>query len=200
MAAARLSGLWKIYAAAIALAIFALFAGQQSSSTPAEHALLAARYTARVSFLWFTLVYLAGPGLKLWPNPASRWLAGRRRHLGIAFGFLMTVHLVALLINITQFDPRTFVSVIPGMIAYIFIGLMVLTSTDAAQRRMGAWWRRMHTAGMHWIWFIFLASYAGRIFDMEKMTIGLLFTPIALALLGLRLWSRRKPASAGTTA
>ena len=200
MAGTRLTGLGTLYAAAIALAVLSLVVGQQLSATPAEHALLSARYTARVSFLWFMLVYLAGPGMKLWPNAASRWLAKRRRHLGIAFGILMTVHLVALLINITQFAPRSFASLIPGMVAYAFIGLMVLTSNNASQRRMGTWWRRMHTAGMHWIWFIFLASYATRVFDMDKQATGLVFTPIVLAIFALRLWARHNMSKAARTA
>jgi hypothetical protein len=44
--------------------------------------------------------------------------------------------------------------------------------------------------GIHYIWLIYAISYSGRLFDPERQMIGLVFTPIALAALGLRLWAR----------
>ncbi len=54
---------------------------------------------------------------------------------------------------------------------------MALTSTDGWQRRLGKWWRRLHSVGIYYLWFIFTASYAGRALgdDPGKRVVGLFF-------------------------
>jgi DMSO/TMAO reductase YedYZ heme-binding membrane subunit len=47
-----------------------------------------------------------------------------------------------------------------GGLAYGFVFLMALTSTDQAQRWMGMKnWKRLHFVGSHWIWTLFLLTY-----------------------------------------
>ena len=57
-----------------------------------------------------------------------------------------------------------------------------------------------YRVGVHLIWLVFLLSYASRIPDPARMHIGLVFTPLALAALGLRLaarWSARRRRTGG---
>lgn len=77
---------------------------------------------------------------------------------------------------------------------YVLLYAMALTSNDASQRAMGIWWKRLHTVGIHWLWFIFTFSYFGRIMDPARMAQGLIFFPICIAALGLRLaaWSKAR--------
>ena len=65
-------------------------------------------------------------------------------------------------------------------------------------RRMGAGWHWLHRIGIHYIWFIFFASYAKRIAEPDLMVTGLIFTPVMLAALALRLYAskRRTPSTA----
>jgi len=65
--------------------------------------------------------------------------------------------------------------------------LLAPTSNDASMRLLGLWGKRLHRTGIHYIWLIFLASYAIRILDAAGMHIGLVFVPLALAVLGLRI-------------
>lgn len=84
---------------------------------------------------------------------------------------------------------------------YALMFVMVATSNDAAMRALGTNWRRLHALGIHWLWFVFLASYAGRIMQPGTMSIGLSGTITALAALTLRIAVRfqgrtRRPAAA----
>ncbi|ANU07183.1 putative sulfite oxidase subunit YedZ [Paraurantiacibacter namhicola] len=180
----------RIYAAAIALSALAIGAAFLLAPDTSGRALLAARYTARAGFIAFCVVYLAGPGVKLWPNRLTRWLARRRRHLGLAFALVMAIHLVALAINVGWFRPRTPESMIGGGITYAFIFALALTSTDAAQRRMGKWWRRLHFIGLHVILLTFTVSYFSRLFQADYMTTGAVFAPVVMLLIVLRLRAR----------
>lgn len=57
---------------------------------------------------------------------------------------------------------------------------------------MGRWWKRIHTLGIHWIWFIFTFSYFGRLFDPERWTQGVVLFPLCMAALGLRVLAWRR--------
>jgi DMSO/TMAO reductase YedYZ heme-binding membrane subunit len=165
--------------------------------TPTEDWQLAARYTARVGFPLLILAYIARPLHQLSPSGFCKAILARRKWIGLGFAISHTIHLIALVtffrVSGTAPDP---VTVVGGGLAYLLLWAMALTSTAAAQRAMGRWWKRLHRTGIHYLWFVFAQSYVGRVFDPERMEIGLVFAPIAFTAAGIRLaaWlkSRRK--------
>lgn len=167
-----------------------------------EQSKLAARWTARASFLVFLIAYSASALARLFPSPLTRAFVRRRRQWGLGFALAHTIHLGALVHYLTlSGETRPVPVLIGGGLGYVLMFAMALTSNNASQRALGRWWKRLHRTGIHYIWFIFLFSYAGRIADPERMHIGLAFVPIALTALGLRVaaWrvsARRSPSPA----
>ena len=89
--------------------------------------------------------------------------------------------------------PR--VSLIGGGLGYALILAMALTSTDAAQRAMGRWWKRLHRVGIWYVFLIFAQSYAGRLAKFgEHVPEGAYGLIVLLTALALRLVPRRQPA------
>ncbi len=175
-------------------ALLAVAAGLVSGADAAERAGLAARWTARAALPLFLIVFLASTLMRRWPAGITRALRKRRRQWGLGFALAHTIHLAALAVNVIVYAPgRTWQSLIGGGLAYVMIFVMAFTSTDGWQRQLGRWWRRLHTAGIYYIWFIFTASYAGRAFGdgPEKRVVGLLFGTILIAAPIGRLWPRR---------
>lgn len=169
--------------------VLALWAGV----APVDQAQMAARWTARVGFPIFILTYSASSLARLWPGETTKTVLRHRRQWGLGFAFAHTVHLAALVTYLRiSGDSRTITTLIGGGGAYVMLYLMAFTSNDAAQRAMGVWWKRLHTLGIHWLWFIFTFSYFGRIFDPARMAQGLVFFPICIAALGLRIWAWSK--------
>lgn len=151
---------------------------------------LAARFTARLAFLVFLPVYIASAWHRLAPGAASRWLMRNRRSLGLAFATAHTVHLVALTVFNRMAgqvpDPS---ALVVGGGAYVMLLAMALTSNDAAVRRLGPRrWKRLHAVGIHWLWFVFAFSYAGRVAEGQLRFLPLL--ALALFALALRLTAR----------
>lgn len=173
------------------VSLLAMLAGLEAGATQLESWHLAARWTARIGFPIFLLTYLASSLVRLSPAPRSRALARDRRWWGLGFAGSHTVHLVALIIatSLTP-QPRTFASLVPGGVAYVFILAMALTSSNGAMRAMGRNWNRLHTAGTHVIWLIFTLAYAKRIAVPETRAIGLTMTTLALIALLVRMIAR----------
>ena len=129
---------------------------------------LAARYTVRVSFPLFLLAYLAGPLVALWRTNLTRWLQKNRRYIGLNFAIAHTIHLGALsgyfvFIGVSP-DAATLIG---GGLAYILMFAMAATSNDWSVRKLGTNWRRLHSVGLHYLWFIFLITYMGRLSEGE---------------------------------
>jgi DMSO/TMAO reductase YedYZ heme-binding membrane subunit len=194
----------RLCAAAFVLASGALALGLASGAAPDERWQHAARYTARLAFLLFLPVYVASSWHRLAPGAASRFVLRGRRSFGLAFATAHTVHLCALTtyqISVRQWPDA--VTLIVGGGAFAVMFAMVATSSDAAVRRLGRRWRQIHALGIHWLWFVFSFSYAGRVAEGR-----LAFAPLlaaALAGLGLRLAAararaRRRAAPAGEAA
>ncbi len=155
--------------------------------------LLAARWTARVGFPIFILTYSASSLVRLWPNAMTRTVLRYRRQWGLGFAFAHSVHLMALVTFLdVSGQPPKLPTLVGGGGGYLLLYAMALTSNDASMRAMGVWWKRLHTVGIHWLWFIFTFSYFGRIFDPGRMAQGLILFPICIAALGLRLWAWTK--------
>jgi len=183
----------------LAAGIGALLGGFVLGTTVPEQWQLAARWTARAGFPVFLATYLASSLVRLSPAPWSRALARDRRSWGLGFATSHTIHFIALVMATRLSpEPRTIASLIPGGLAYSFILLMALTSSDTAMRALGAGWKRLHSIGIHVIWLIYTLAYAKRIPHAETRTIGLVMTALALAALGLRLAARRRKRSPQT--
>lgn len=186
---------------ALAAAVFTV-AGTDSDGTE-----LALRMTARLSFVWFMLAFVAAPLHRLWPSRLSAWLMRRRRALGVTFGLSMAVHVVCIQRLFALYAPvpppmvttADFVIGIPGL---ILVGLLTLTSLDALKRRLRPTaWRRLHVTGIWVVWAIFflcLVDSVGRKSTDHPILAYYSFIAVLLLALGLRaLAARRRGAVAG---
>jgi methionine sulfoxide reductase heme-binding subunit len=161
----------------------------------ADQLLLASRYTARVAFPLFLLTYSASSLLRLWPNAWTKAAVRYRRQWGLGFAWAHTVHLASLAsFNIFIQNMPGLQALAGGGLAYGLMYVMAFTSNNASMRAMGIWWKRVHTAGIHWLWFIFTFSYFGRLFDPDKWIQGAVLFPMCLAALGLRIaaWAKAR--------
>ncbi|MEQ1509462.1 MAG: hypothetical protein ABL909_03560 [Sphingopyxis sp.] len=181
---------WLPFALALLLGLTAIGAALVVGETSAEQARLAARWTARAGLPLFLTAYLASSLLRLWRGDATRALMRRRRQWGLGFALAHSIHLVALLVNITIFAPRALTSLIPGGLVYAIIYAMALTSNDAAMQAMGKWWKRLHTLGVYSIWAVYTLSYAGKLANPDQIMAGAVLTPVMLGALALRLYAR----------
>lgn len=165
----------------------AVIASLETHGVSADGWQMAARYTARVSFLLFIAVYLIAPASQLFPGLAV--LKRERRGLGLAFAGAHYIHLFALVTFLqVSGHPPALLTVTLGGLAYVLIGLMALTSNDAAARALGPQnWRRLHTFGLHYVWFIFAATYARRIAAYPDMPEYVALMALALTALIIRL-------------
>jgi DMSO/TMAO reductase YedYZ heme-binding membrane subunit len=202
-AAARTRTILACCLAAALVAGTAVAVGLSLGGDPKEAWQLAARYTARVGFLFFFMpVFAASAWHRLAPSPLSRWVMVRRRALGLAFATSHTIHLIALTtFNVIAGSVPDAVTLGVGGGAYVAMFAMAATSSDAAVRRLGAQrWQRLHRVGIYWLWFVFTFSYAGRV--AEGRLAFLPFLGLALGAYGLRIaaWrarrARRAPAGA----
>lgn len=121
------------------------------------------RLTARTSVFFFLAAFSARALFKLTRSRAAWVLVQNRRHLGLSFALAHYIHLGVLVayFAVRGEDPGV-VRIVGGGLAYFLIALMVLTSTDDAQRRLGQNWRRLHLIGGWYVWLVFLNSYLGR--------------------------------------
>jgi hypothetical protein len=75
---------------------------------------------------------------------------------------------------------------------FLIVTAMTATSNDAAVRALGPRsWKRLHTVGIYWIWFMFLETYAVRI--ARGQTFYMIFALAALVGMGLRITARARP-------
>lgn len=129
------------------------------------------RSTAQASILFFLLAFSASAFHFFFKNAFTNWQLKNRRYLGISFAISHYFHLIAILImNFIVDKPvlaeRGFVTVSLGGVAYVFLTLMALTSTDKAITKMGLKnWKILHWVGSHYIWVVFATSYGGRAFQ-----------------------------------
>jgi methionine sulfoxide reductase heme-binding subunit len=178
---------------AAVLAGIGLLAGFFQGGNYETQWLLASRYTARASFAVFLIVYSASSLLRLWPSAMTKALVRYRRQWGLGFALAHTIHLAALAyFNIIILNLPGLQALLGGGLAYGLMFVMAATSNNASMKAMGIWWKRVHIAGIHWIWFIFAFSYFGRLFDPERAMQGAVLFPLCMAALVLRVWAWRR--------
>jgi len=178
----------------IAAALSAMSAAMLALHPGEEGVRMVIRATARTSLLLFALAFSASALRRLWPGDFSTWLLRNRRYLGVSFAASHAIHLAAI-VAFARIDPSEFGEISPlanrivAGLAYVFIFAMAATSFD----RMVAWlgarrWKLLHAVGAHYVWLIFLLSFAKRVPQGSAYAVG---AAVLLAVMGLRLWARK---------
>lgn len=179
--------------------VAALSAGLWVGADLQEGWKLASRYTARASFPFFIVTFVASSLLQLHRRPWTIALLRDRRWWGLGFASCFFVHLAALLTYnwlIDNFPPAGFFD--RGFWGYVVLLAMVLTSTNKARRRLGPWWTALHRFGMWFFFIIFMLSpYADALAALKMPTSNPLTDPYFLtgvAALSLRIaaWRSRR--------
>jgi DMSO/TMAO reductase YedYZ heme-binding membrane subunit len=186
--------LWPTWLGLLA-GLAALAAGLLAGSDLQEGWQLAARYTARASFPFFLVTFVASSLPRLYRRPWTKALLRDRRWWGLGFASCFFLHLLALLTYSwlrNRFPPADLLD--PGVWAYAVLLAMVLTSTDGARRRLGRWWTMLHRAGMWGFFFIFVLSpyldalLALKMPDSNPLTDVYLLAGVAAVALKIAAW------------
>ncbi len=186
---------------AIALAAGAMATGFAVGDGAEEQWSAATRFTARVGFPLLILAYIARPLVQLTKAPWAKQLLRQRKYIGLGFALTHTVHLVAIvMLYRTLGELPELIAVLGGGFAYVLLFAMAITSNQQAMKLLGKRWKQLHWAGIHYLWFIFLQSYAGRITQPETALEGVLFTAVALAAAGIRFAAWRRNSKAQSSA
>ena len=158
-------------------------------NAPAIHQAIDA--TGRSSLILFAIAFTSSSLESLWPSSLLRWTLRNRRWIGLSFASSHFIHL-GLIVSMTVLILDPFVSQqsmaqwVFGGLAYGFVFLMALTSTDQAQHWMGMKnWKRLHFVGSHWIWVLFLLTYVKHVKE-GPLGFYLPFLVFTLALIPIR--------------
>jgi len=148
------------------------------------------RLSAWMAFTLYLVVFIARPLRAFVVNDMSRWLLRNRRSLGVAFAATHISHLglIAYRYNVDPDIAFNYVGSIPGMLAYTFIALMLITSFDAPARAIGPKaWRILHKSGLYYVGIIFTATLLPAEGEPLVNAERLFFVPLLLVAVGIRL-------------
>lgn len=125
------------------------------------------RISARISFVFFCLAFMASGLQYLYKGQFTFWMLMNRKFIGITFAIIHLIHLCLLGILQLEFHPvfelADIASLIGGGVAYVFIVIMLITSFDAIKSKISSNnWKMTHTIGGYWIAAVFLTSYGKR--------------------------------------
>lgn len=123
--------------------------------------------TAWLAFALFIIAFTASSFQVLYPGAYGRWAMKNRRYLGLSFALVHFVHAGLVLSNLVLTDAsRTAGELTGGGLAYLFLGLMALTSNNASVRWLGPKrWKWLHKIGSYYIWIIFVGRSLGNLPD-----------------------------------
>ena len=120
--------------------------------TAEDKSLLWARYTARISFFFFLISFIAGSIHYFFSNAFTRSIKSNRRYIGLSFALTHSVHLVALIsfFITTNQNPDT-ITLAGGGLAYVAMYAMAFTSNDKAVKKIGfKKWKLIHQIGTNY--------------------------------------------------
>jgi hypothetical protein len=75
------------------------------------------------------------------------------------------------------------------------VGAYALSSNAGSHRRLGKYWKRIHSTGVHIIWIYYLVAYSEMLFEPELQLVGAVVVPLLLAARAIRIlaWMKSRP-------
>ena len=139
-----------------------------------------------MAFCFLILAYIARPLRTL--TGRGGVLVRNRRYLGLAMAAAHTLHFYYVVESLAlSEEPLALVTAVFGGLAFVLMWLMAITSNNRSMRLLGRNWKRLHTLGMHYLWLIFMQSFAGRVAGEDPYFIYAGLTLMGVAALLLRL-------------
>ena len=126
------------------------------------------RLTAQVAFVVLLLVFIARPLRDLIKTPLTLTLLKNRKQLGVTFAGIHTVHMTLIFYRAQQVSDFEFslASNLPGMVTYVVIYLMLITSFSGPAKAIGPKaWRILHKAGLFLVTAVFAQTQLPRSMD-----------------------------------
>lgn len=153
--------------------------------------------SAMISAIFFALAFSASGLHNIFKNNIFRTLIKYRPHLGLIFGVSHSFHLGFLIWLQYAIHPVFTLaktsSLIGGGLAYVFMYLMVLTTFPQIRSKIHPKnWKRLHTIGGYWIWFIFIKTYLRKVTVQNEAHFLLLLLFIVLMVRLLQYFSKHK--------
>ena len=147
------------------------------------------RISARLSLLIFLLIFVARPLRDLTMSPLSRTLVRNRRFLGIAFAAIMTAHLFLI------FARHGFPAAYQGIVVYLFIYLMLITSFDTPTASIGPRrWKVLHKTGLYVVGIAITQGQFVRIWRGVAEPVHYFLAALILVAVAIRVaaWMKRR--------
>ncbi len=126
------------------------------------------RLTAQVAFVVLLLVFIARPLRDLIKTPLTLTLLKNRKQLGVTFAGIHTVHMTLIFYRAQQISDFEFslASNLLGMVTYVIIYLMLITSFSGPAKAIGPKaWRILHKAGLFLVTAVFAQTQLPRSMD-----------------------------------
>ncbi|MCY7336492.1 MAG: hypothetical protein LH613_09830 [Chamaesiphon sp.] len=120
--------------------------------------------TARSSCLLFLLPFISSALTGIYSNQLTRFIRENRRYFGLSFAASHLWHAIAI-IGLAIVTPSHYLEIsIGGLLGYLFLTLMVVTSWDTTASWLGEYrWRILHTVGAYYLWIAFIVAFGKRL-------------------------------------
>jgi methionine sulfoxide reductase heme-binding subunit len=157
--------------------------------------------SVRCALPFFLVAFTASSLAALWPRRFTRWLLSNRRYFGLAFAFGMGWHFTFVGYSVAMFGkPFGDKLIAMDMTGLTFLLALTLTSFGWCAHHLSRGnWRRLHKAGVYYIWLVFFYIYSeGGRFPHDAFHV--ITVSVLLGAVGLRAaaWMRVKLLRRGT--
>jgi DMSO/TMAO reductase YedYZ heme-binding membrane subunit len=141
----------------ISAAVIIVMAGKQLTSGESVSSMI--QFSVRCSIPWLYLAFAASSIHVLFPTEFSRWLLRNRKIMGLCFAAAMAWQLIFILWMLGIYtdyyaqDVYVLRDLIEGIIGYLFLIAMTISSFKSARRKIGPKsWRNLHRTGIYFLW------------------------------------------------
>lgn len=148
----------------ISATMLVAMSGADLSSAEAVSSMI--RLSVRCAVPLLYIAFAASSVQALFPGPSGRWLMRNRKYLGLSFAAAMAwqaffiVWLVTVHTDYYLNEVYVLRDVIEGVIGYLFLVAMTLTSFSWGRKRLNArQWRLLHLSGIYFLWAYAFSVY-----------------------------------------
>lgn len=193
---------WNLFwliTAPVSIAISLTMARADLSSADGVSSMIQLSVRCAVPLLF--LAFAASSLQAVFPGPFSRWLSRNRKIIGLCFATAMAWQLTFILWLVgihTEYyvnDVYVLSDVVEGVVGYVFLIAMVLTSFKFGRSRLTPkQWRLLHTTGIYWLWVYAWSVYWFNLFYYESPAalIDYVYYWAGFLAWGLRMWAWMK--------